>query len=98
MLGGGESSRLYRRLVADDELATSASAFAYTPRDPGLFVVNASVEAKDLDKAYAAALEEVAKVREHLVDVEELQRARTNLESDFVYKNETVQGQARELV
>jgi zinc protease len=97
VLGGGESSRLYRRLVADDELATSASAFSYTPPDPGLFVVNASVESKDLDKAYRAAIEEVAQIRERPVSADELERARTNLESDFVYKNETMQGQAREL-
>ena len=97
VLGGGESSRLYRRLVAEDEITTSVHAFSYTPPDPGLFVVTASLEAEDMSKAYATIVEELARVRNDGVDVEELQRACTNLESDFVYRNETVQGQAREL-
>jgi len=97
VLGGGESSRLYRRLVAEQELATSIGAFAYTPPDPGLLVVSAALEADQVPKAYDAIIDELAKVRQAKVDVEELQRARTNLESDFVFRNETVQGQAREL-
>jgi len=36
VMGGGESSRLYKKLVAQSELATSIGAFAYTPPDPGL--------------------------------------------------------------
>lgn len=97
ILGGGESSRIYRRLVADTQLATSAGTFAYTPPDPGLFVATASLEAKNMDKAFATLVEELAKVRERPVSSEELERARINLESDFVFRNETVQGQAREL-
>jgi len=97
VLGGGESSRLYRRLVAESQLATAAGAFAYTPPDPGLFVITASLEAADARKAYDAIISEVAKLRAKPVTAEELDRARTNLESDFVFRNETVQGQAREL-
>jgi zinc protease len=97
VLGGGESSRLYRRLVAVDELATSVGAFAYTPPDPGLFVVNASVESNDMREAYGATIDEIAGIRDRAVSIEELERARTNLAADFVYRNETVQGQAREL-
>ena len=97
VLGGGESSRLYKRLVAQSELATSAGAFAYTPPDPGLFVVTASLEAEDVDKAYEAIIDELRAVRVDGVTDEELERARTNLESDFVFRYETMQGQAREL-
>ncbi len=97
VLGEGESSRLYRRLVIDSQLATSASAYAYTPPDPGMFMVSASLEAADLTKAYAAAIDELARVRDEPVSSEELERARANLEADFVYQAETVQGQAREL-
>jgi len=97
VLGGGESSRLYRRLVAETQLATSAGSFAYTPPDPGLFVVTTSLEAADVSKAYSAVIDEIAKLRTTPPTSEELERARTNLESDFVFRNETVQGQAREL-
>ena len=97
ILGGGESSRVYRRLVAENPLATSAGTFAYTPPDPGLFLATASYEAADEKKVLDALIEETAKIRDFPVTAEELERARTNLESDFVFRSQTVQGQSREL-
>jgi len=97
VLGGGESSRLYRRMIAEHPLANSASAFAYTPPDPGLFLAMASFEPEDEKKVLAALTEEIARVRDLPVSADELARAQANLESDFVYRRQTVQGQAREL-
>lgn len=97
VLGGGESSRLYRRMIAENPLANSASAFAYTPPDPGLFLTMASFEPEDENKVLAALTEEIAHIRDLPVSAAELARAQANLESDFVYRRQTVQGQAREL-
>lgn len=97
VLGGGESSRLYKRLVAQTELATSVGAFAYTPPDPGLFVVTASLEHADMDRAYDTILGELSTAIAAGLTDEEIERARINLESDFVFRYETMQGQAREL-
>ncbi|MBI5505097.1 MAG: insulinase family protein [Deltaproteobacteria bacterium] len=97
VLGGGESSRLYRRMIAENPLANSASAFAYTPPDPGLFLAMASFEPEDEKKVLGALTEEIARIRDLPVSAEELARAQANLESDFVYRRQTVQGQAREL-
>ena len=97
IIGGGESSRLYSRIVADEQLATGIGAFAYTPPDPGLFVTTASLESADMRRAYDAVLEEFGKVVSDGITPDELARARINLESDFVFRRETVQGQAREL-
>jgi len=97
VLGGGESSRLYRRLIADDQVANSISAFAYTPEDPGLFVVTASLESDDLRSCLDDIVDELHRAVVLPVTGDELRRARTNLESEFVYRRQTVQGQAREL-
>jgi len=97
ILGGGESSRLYDRLVVQSPLATDVSAFAYSPKDPGLFVVELSLESVDSEKALQTVVDELARVRRLPVNEEELERARANLESTFVYRSQTVQGQAREL-
>lgn len=97
ILGGGESSRLYKKIVAQNELATSVGAFAYTPPDPGLFVVTASLEDADMDRAYDAVIGELTAPIVEGLGEDEIERARINLESDFVYRYETMQGQAREL-
>lgn len=97
ILGEGESSRLSRRLVVDNQIATSAGSFAYTPPDPGMFIVSASFDPPQEEEVVQASIEEIARVRDYPVTAAELHRARANLESDFVYRRQTVQGQAREL-
>jgi zinc protease len=97
ILGGGESSRLVQTLQADKELVNWISAHAYTPQDAGLFIVAAALEQ---DKVYPTLEEILAalfRCKQTLVSPAELARARTNLESDFIYRRETVQGQARQL-
>jgi len=95
ILAGGESTRLVHALEAEKELANSVSAFAYTPPDPGLFVFLASLERRKIGAAAGELLAHVARVRDELVTPAELARARGNLESEFVYRKETVQGRAR---
>ena len=46
ILGDGSSSRLYRRLREEAGLAFSISAFSYTPGDPGLFGIDATLDPK----------------------------------------------------
>ncbi len=97
ILGGGESSRLVQDLQADKELVNWIVAHAYTPQDPGLFIVTAALERDKIATALEEIFAAVFRLKYELVSAAELARARTNLESDFVYRRETVQGQARQL-
>jgi zinc protease len=97
ILGGGESSRLVQTLQADKELVNWISAHAYTPQDSGLFIVAAALEHNQVRPALEEILSALFRCKRELVSPAELARARTNLESDFVYRRETVQGQARQL-
>jgi len=95
VLAGGESTRLVTLLEAQKELVNSVSAFAYTPPDPGLFILLAALERNKIGTATQELLGCLARVRTDLVGRAELARARGNLESEFVYRKETMQGQAR---
>jgi zinc protease len=95
VLAGGESTRMVTLLEAQKELANSVSAFAYTPSDPGLFVVLASLERRKIADATREVMAALARVGHELVSPAEFLRARSNLESEFVYRKETVQGRAR---
>src|SRR6266849_533325 len=97
ILCGGESSRLVQTLQADKELVNWISAHAYTPQDPGLFIVAAALEQDKVHPALEEILAALFRCKHTLVSPAELARARTNLESDFIYRRETVQGQARQL-
>lgn len=97
ILGGGESSRLVQSLQVEKELANWISASAYSPADPGLFLIAAGLEQDKVQPALQDTLRALTDCQQRLVCAAELARARTNLASDFTYRRETVQGQARQL-
>ena len=97
ILGQGRSSRLYASLRMEQRLVNSISAYSMTPKEPGLFIVGASLEAKDIDPAIKGILEETFRLCFEPVTMDEIKKAKAQIESDFIYQQETVQGQAREL-
>lgn len=97
ILGGGESSHLVQTVQVEKELVNWISASAYTPQDSGLFIVTAALERDKIRLALEESLALVFRCKYDLVSPAELARARTNLESDFIYRRETVQGQSRQL-
>ncbi len=97
LLGGGESSPLVQTVQVEKELVNWISASAYSPADPGLFLIAAGLEQDKVRPALQDMLGAMIDCQQRLVSAAELARARTNLASDFTYRRETVQGQARQL-
>lgn len=84
VLGSGRSSRLYQSIREDKQLAHGISAYAYTPAFRGIFVLTVDTEPEKLEKAEAAALEEVRKLQKDGITEEELIRVRNqSLSSQF---------------
>jgi zinc protease len=96
ILGQGESSRL-ELAVRRARKVNDAHAYAYTPKDPGLLAMDATLEVEQLDAAIPALLTEAYRLREELVEPAELASAQSLLESDGIYQRETVQGLARRI-
>ncbi len=97
ILSGGVNSRLYKRLKTKDELVHSISAYAMTPKDPGLFLITATLETENTDKAIAAIIDELTRLGAKGPTTRELEKSKLSLESDFVYARETMTGKARQL-
>lgn len=98
VLGGGKTSRLYKRLVLEDRIATGVSVHNETRHDPGLFWITAEiVEGKDPAKAEAAVRDELAKLVARGATSAELTRTRTLLRSAFLFDEETAMDLANKL-
>lgn len=97
ILTHGDSSRLQRVLRRERGVVTDVYAYAFTSREPGLFVIGASVDPEKTLIASRAVAEAIVEIGERGVTRAELVRAKAILESDFIYQKETVQGQARKL-
>ena len=94
ILGGGESSRLVQKVKLEKALVHSIYASSYTPKDPGLFIIGATLPAENVERAIEVILGEVIRLRAEGVTTEELHRVKVNIESDLIYGRQTVQGQA----
>lgn len=95
ILGQGRTSRLYRRVKREKELVHSISAGAYTPKDPGLFVINAQLEPDMAGPAIKAVMTEVSALGATKVTSDELARAKLNIRADFIHSRVTMSGEAR---
>ncbi|MFB3885001.1 MAG: M16 family metallopeptidase [Thermodesulfobacteriota bacterium] len=97
ILGGGETSRLVQKIKLEKRLVNSISASSYTPKDPGAFIIGATLPAENVEKALEAILGEIIRLGQAGVSAEELYRVKVNIESDLIYDRQTVQGEARKI-
>ncbi|MEI6084321.1 MAG: pitrilysin family protein [Verrucomicrobiota bacterium] len=95
--GQGRSSRLYREIQQKQGLVHSISSGAYTPGNPGLFVVAASADADKRDAAIAAIRQEIKKLSQETITAEECAKAIKNFVSDHYANLKTVEGQAADI-
>ena len=97
-LSSGESSRMNQRLVRRERLAIAAGGVVEALEHPGLFIVYAAyLPDRDATKVEAVLSEEIARVRDKAIAPEELDKAKNQLASGFVFGLQTVDGVAQAL-
>ena len=98
LLSRGQSSRMYRRLVDEQQVALQVMAMPLALEDPGLTLIfafpNMGVDPKDLEEAINAELEEV---KNGLISELEMEKLRNQFESQFVNNNTTMASRASSL-
>ncbi|MFL6520280.1 MAG: M16 family metallopeptidase [Chthoniobacterales bacterium] len=97
ILGDGRSSRLYRQLREETGLAYGVSAFSYTPGDPGLLGIDATVEPENRDATRDLILKIVGEIIAGGVTPEELAKAKKISLSHHLGALTTMRGQASDL-
>lgn len=95
ILAGGESSRLYRSLVYEQQLAQSAEGSADLREDAGLFVFKTTLASgKKPDDAERAMLAEISRMQNEPVTLAELNKAKNQLVTTQLRERETNNGKA----
>lgn len=98
LLSDGQSSRMYKSIVDQQQKALQVMSFPFALEDPGLFLifglVNMGVETSDLEKAIEA---EIEKVQNTEISDAEFQKLRNKVENDFITGNSTMTGIAENL-
>jgi zinc protease len=98
ILGNGNSARLVRRLQEEQQLVYTIQAASYTPAyAAGAMIVSAALAPEQVPTAEAAILRELYRLREELVSLEELAKAKKQKVADYVFERQTVEQQAHTL-
>ena len=94
----GESSRLYRRLVREEELAIDVGGGIQETIDPLLFSIDVKPRpGVDLDKIDRIIEEELAKVKAEGITPQEYTKAMNIIRNDFYMSLQTISGKASQL-
>ena len=98
LLSNGNSSRIYRSLVDEKQLAIQAGSFQFPLEDPGLGIsygiANMGVELTDIEKAI---VEQIEKVQNEPISDLELKKLQNQIENQFVNQLSSVEGIAENL-
>jgi zinc protease len=98
ILAEGESRRLYKRLVKDEEAALVVFGGVDSRKGPSLFrfaaLANSGVP---IERCEELILDEIRKLQEEGVTEKELEKAKAQFKASFVSSRETVLGKAEEL-
>jgi zinc protease len=96
LLATGRASRLYRA-VREKKLASSVSAYDYTPTDIGVFVVHAETEPETTSEAARVMWDQLHQLRVGSIDDDEITRVRRIFEARWARRLETAEGRANYL-
>jgi len=98
LLSQGQSSRLNRKMVIEDQTAMMVQAMPLGLEDPGLNIImsipNIGIDPSVLEESIN---EELERVRNELITEEEMQKLRNQIESRMVNDNTTIARRAMNL-
>ena len=95
LLSDGQSSRLYRKMVYDDQSALVAGGFAFPRKDVGLFYAFCVAKpGRDRDSLETTFFHEFEKLGDEEITPDELSRVQNQLEAQFVFGLEEIQDRA----
>ena len=96
VLATGRASRLYRA-VREKKLASSITAYNYTPTELGVFVVHAETEPENAAEAARVIWDQLHQLRVGAIEDDELTRVHRIFEASWVRRLETAEGRANYL-
>src|SRR5580765_982307 len=96
VLATGRASRLYRA-IREKKLASSVTAYDYTPTELGVFVVHAETEPESTAEAARVIWDQMHQLRVGEIEEDELIRVRRIFEARWVRRFETAEGRANYL-
>ncbi len=97
LLGQGDSCRLVQRLQRDRTLVNDAYAYPYAGKSHGLFMLEAELSPDNTLEALQELAHEAFLFQVEPPSQAEIEKAKTIVENEAIYQQQTAQGKARRL-
>jgi zinc protease len=97
VLGQGDASRLSLEVRRKRSLARDVNAWAWTPRERGLFASSIVASSETAAQAFLETARVMATMTRAAPERDEVETVKALIEAEAVYQRETVQGLARKL-
>lgn len=98
VLSGGQSARLYKSLVDEQQKALQVQAIPFSSEDPGLYLLfGLPTIGGSLEELETAMGVEIDKLKNELISDKEFAKVRNQVENNFISGNSTMTGIAESL-
>jgi len=98
LLAGGESGRLYTKLVREKKLFTEINAYITSDIDPGLVILQGKIiNGVDINKANDAVNRIIMAIKEKIIPSAEMEKVKNKYESANIYGNTNILNKALNL-
>ena len=98
IMASGQSSRLYKRMVDEEQSAVQVFAFPFQMEKAGMLISLALAnQGKSLESLEASIMEEVERLKTEPIGEKEFQKLQNQLESGFISSNSSMSGIAESL-
>lgn len=98
LLTGGNSSRMYKRMVDEEKVALQVLAFGQSNQDYGTYTMGALIKGEPNWEALKNTMDdEIKKLQTELISEKEYQKLQNQFETNFVNANNNVEGIAASL-
>ncbi|WBL25397.1 M16 family metallopeptidase [Zunongwangia sp. HGR-M22] len=97
-LSDGKSSKLYKKLVDEQNIALQVGAFNLEQEDYGIYLVYSLPQGEtSIEKLNEEIEEEITKLRNELISESDFEKLQNKAENDFVNSNSSIAGVANSL-
>jgi zinc protease len=98
ILSGSKNSRLYKRLVFDEELAQDVSSFQFSGKFGGMFmIISTAKSGVSLDRIKEVILDEIYKVTTNGITNKELVKTKNGIKASYIYSMQSIENIADRL-
>ncbi len=92
ILSGGKSSRLYEKLVYEEQKALNVSTWVDKTKDPGLFnIMLMPLSNIPIEEVEILLWAEIERLKSELVNETELQKTKKQIKANFIFQQETLE-------